>query len=439
MKGKNKSIKKLFLPLFLLLFITLIYGKTICDNPLSEEEIKRQCDGMIASFKIDTNPENVAERVVKAVLSKVNIGDKGTFGKDRGYRVSRIQITLFCESEKKLFLDKFIDLGDKQNRKIILVKSCQKDDRDKPGDYYGTVSVQIFLEEIEENKVDMKADKTSIKPEEVSTISIKLNMADCPVKGKTITLKKQGPGTLPNSVKTDDNGEARVQFKAEKEGETSILAIYNGTSAEINIETSEELYWDVAVTVQYYREFTSSRGDFHSVKDWTSEVLFKDVFIPLQSYSLKNFTSQNLKELGTLVKYMEKRGLSNKLLSSKGKFTKEYFMQRKRGRHFRGKRTGEPEWGFGASYSLREIPISRSDSVIFFLSLPATGVGGPVVRYEGDSFPYSIVFMQRCDIPLEKLRKKKPFTFDIEDSKRSKSGNGSYTKWKIKFCLTPKR
>ena len=200
------NLNNLFRIIFFLILISIyngfLYGETHCKNPLSEEFIKKQCDLIISDFQVDTNPEVVTEKIISSVLAKVNLGEKGTFGLKNSYIVSRIQFELFCESEKKLFLQKMIDIGDGVEREDILVKACQKNDNDKPGDYYGTFSVQIFLKEIEEDEIQINAVKTTVKPEESSTISISIYRAGCPVKDELITLKRSGPGSLPDKAIT---------------------------------------------------------------------------------------------------------------------------------------------------------------------------------------------------------------------------------------------
>ena len=243
------NLNNLFRIIFFLILISIyngfLYGETHCKNPLSEEFIKKQCDLIISDFQVDTNPEVVTEKIISSVLAKVNLGEKGTFGLKNSYIVSRIQFELFCESEKKLFLQKMIDIGDGDEREDILVKACQKNDNDKPGDYYGTFSVQIFLKEIEDDDIQINAAKTTVKPEESTTISISIYQAGCPVKDELITLKRSGPGSLPDKAITDENGRAEVLFRAEEEGETKIEAIYEDQIAKINIVTQADLMWDM--------------------------------------------------------------------------------------------------------------------------------------------------------------------------------------------------
>jgi len=212
------SFRNFFLLFSLIYLSNFAAANTHCFNPITENDIARQCDNMISNFKLDTQPSVAVEQVVQSILGVVNIGDKGTFGLDRRYRVSRIEIALFGESEEELFFDELRNYGDHLNRDLILVKSCQGTDEDKPGDSYATASVQIFLEEIDEYSVTMMAKETDIYSGESSVLSLKLSETGCPKEGETITLRKEGPGSLPNGVETNKQGRAQVQFKGEEEG-----------------------------------------------------------------------------------------------------------------------------------------------------------------------------------------------------------------------------
>jgi len=437
MKRKNRFVKKFFLPLFLLLFVTSIYGNTICDNPFSEEDIKEQCDRMVADFKTDADPETVTEQVVKAVLNKVNIGDKGTFGLEEAYRVSRIQITLFCESEKKLYLDKMIDLGDRQNRKIILVKSCQKIDRDKPGDYYGTVSVQIFLEEIDENNIDINADKTVIKPDETSAISIKLSQADCPVKGKTITLKKQGPGNLPNSALTDESGEAKVQFKAEEEGRTKIEALYQNWSKKIEIITRPYTLWDMDCHIHYYQHHPRFPDLNSGYNDrWRSTVHFKD--IPLTRLAEADFTagypesSENPENVKVYLKWLKIK----KTYNNTGTFTDNRFTVYDGETLHYGKTSGTPEWILGIGVQGEKLDFSEEHEGIKMFIMVKMERGSVMVSINekaGVKTPWPVRFELRIEFPKEKILAGEPFTLDLKEP------HGSISHKNLEIRFTPKK
>ncbi len=432
-----KSGRKFFLLIFLLSLITLIQGRTICDNPLSEEEIKKQCDRMISGFKIDKAPESVAEQVVQAVLSKVNIGDKGTFGLEKGYRVSRIQITLFCESEKKVLLDKLIDLGDHQNRDVILVKSCQNNDEGKAGDYYGTVSVHIFLEEIDENNIDINADKTVIKPEESATISVKLSQANCPLKGKTITLKKQGPGTLPNSAVTDENGKAKVQFKAEEEGRTKIEALYQKQSKKIEIITRPYLLWNMDCHIHFY-QYHPKYPDLNSGYNdrWRSTVYFKD--IPLTQLTKADFTagypesSENPENVKIYLKWLKIK----KVYGNTDTFTDTRFTVYDGETLHYGRPGGKPEWILGIGVQAEKLDFSEEEEGINMFIMVKMKPGSVMVSINekaGVKTPWPVSFKLRIKFPKEKILAGEPFTLDLKEP------HGSISHKNLEIRFTPKK
>ena len=438
MRYIKKNNRKIFLFVFILCLIHLLHPSVKCENPITEEDIKRQCDRMIADFKIDTDPEIVAEQAVQVVLSKVNIGDKGTFGLDNGYQVSRIQIALFCESDEKLFLDKLINLGDGHNREVILVKSCQKKDQDKPGNYYGTVSVQIFLKEIDENKIDMKADKTSIKPEESASISLKLSLADCPVKGKTITLKKRGPGSLPNSVVTDENGEIKVQFKAGEGGKTKIEALYQKWSKTIEIITRPHPVWDMDCSIHYYQYHPKFPRLIDGYNDrWRSRVQFQE--IPLIQMAKTDFTvgypesSENPENIKLYLKWLKIK----KIYKNQGSFYDSRFTCYDGETLHYGKASGTPIWILGIGVQGEKLDFAEEEEkdikMFIMLKMKPGTVMVSIDERAGVKTPWPVRFELRIKFPKEKILAGEPFTLNLKEP------HGSISHENLEVRFTPKK
>ena len=409
------------------LFIALVClsriadSATHCDNPFTEEDISRQCDNMITNFKADTEPSLVIEEVIQAVLSQVNIGDKGTFGLERGYRVSRIEIALFGESEEKLFFNELRNFGDQLNRNVILVKSCQGKDEDKPGDLYATASVQIFLEEIDERSIEMMARESVLRSGESSMVSIELSEAECPKKGEKITLRKEGPGQLPDSVVTDNHGRVWTQFQAEEKGETKVEALYEGWRAGISITTLPLVLWDLDCDV-YFWEFDpdfprTGWNDDH----WRSKVKFVD--LPLTQLAEADFTAvdpESAEGPSAMNLYMKWLPIK-KFYEGHGSFFDSRFTVFDGEVLHHGKVKADPEWiiGFGTQterfdYSQRLEEEEGLKTFILFKLKTGTVVVS-VSEKAGVKTPWSVRFERRFRFPTEEILFGEPFTINYEE------------------------
>lgn len=394
---------------------------THCDSPFTEEDISRQCGNMISNIKADTEPSVVIEEVIQAVLSQVNIGDKGTFGLERGYRVSRIEIALFGESEEKLFFNELRNFGDQLNRNVILVKSCQGKDEDQPGDLYATASVQIFLEEIDEHSIDMKATETVVHSGEASILSLRLKEAECPKKAETIILRKDGPGELPDSVVTDKFGRARTQFNGEEKGETKIEALYRDWRAEIQITTRPLVLWDLDCDV-YYWEFDpdfprTGWNDDH----WRSKVKFVD--IPLTQLAEADFTvvdPESAEGPSAMNLYMKWLPIK-KFYESHGSFFDSRFTVYDGEVLYHGKVEADPEWiiGFGTQaerfdYSQRLKEEEGLKTFILF-KLKSDTVIVSISERAHVKTPWSVRFERRFRFPTKEILFGEPFTINYEE------------------------
>ena len=408
--------------LVVLIFLSkFAHSNTHCQNPIIEEDIARQCDNMIANFKIGTEPSIVIEQVVQSILSVVNVGDKGTFGLKQGYRVCRIEIAVFGESEERLFFDEHRIIGDQLNRDRILVKSCQGIDEDKPGDFYATASVQILLEEIDEHSIDMWATENVIHSGEVSTLSLRLYEAECPKKGETITLRKSGPGHLPDNVVTDNHGRAQVQYRAEEKGETKIEALHEDWSTEIEITVRPLVLWDMDCGV-YSWEFDpdfprTGWNDDH----WRSDVKFVD--LPLTQLAESDFTvgdPESAESPSNMKLYMRWLRIK-KFYESRGTFYDSRFTVYDGENLHHGKAEADPEWilGFGTQlerfdYSQRREDEEGLKTFILFKLKPNTIVVS-ISERAGVKTPWSERFERRFRFPREEILAGEPFAINFEE------------------------
>lgn len=409
------------------LFFSLIYlsnfaaAKTLCFNPITENDIARQCDNMISNFKLDTEPSVTVEQVVQSLLGVVNIGDKGTFGLDRGYRVSRIEIALFGESSDELYFNELRTYGDELNRDIILVKSCQEEDDDRPGNSYATASVQIFLEEIEEYSITMMAKETDIYSGESSVLSLKLSETGCPKEGETITLRKDGPGFLPNGVETNRQGRAQVQFKGEEEGETRIEALYEEWSTEVEITTRPLVLWDMDCEVHHWHYNPDFPRTGWNDDHWKSRVRFVD--LPLTQLAETDYTIADLESSESpsnmnlyfkwlrIKKFYESRGsfYDSRITAFDGKVLHH------------AKIEADPEWilGFGTQlerfdYSQRIEEEEGLKMFVLFKLEPKT----VTVFFNEEAHvktPYFEKFERRFRFPREEILAGEPFVVNFEE------------------------
>jgi hypothetical protein len=398
------------------------FSKTHCESPVSEEDIQRQCDHMIAGFKLDPAIAPILEdEIVEDLVKIVNIGDKGTFGEDGAYRVNRIEIRLFGESESGLYIDRLIELGDQSDGGTVLVKACQGKDEDKPGDFYVTASIQIFLKEIEEKSMNLWAKDTVIYLGEKSTLSFKLYEAECPRKGEAITLRKDGPGYLPDSVVTDDYGRARTQFRAEKKGEVTIEALYEDQSAEVKIRVRPIVLWDLDCSVyswQYDPDYPRTGwNDDH----WRSEVSFVD--IPLTQLAETDFTvgdPESTESPEKMALYMRWLRIQ-KFYESSGTFYDSRFTVYDGEVLHYGKAEADPVWvlGFGVQEERFDYTQRREDEeglkqFILFKLKPGT-ITVSISEKAGVKTPWSEEFERRVRFPREEILAGKPFMINYEE------------------------
>lgn len=264
----KKIIFTFRMPVLLILFFSVfifpgskLAGDEICKSPLSEDTFQRFCDQFVDDAKNGKNPDIVVNSISEAILNTVNIGNQGTFGKQECYIVSRIQITLFCESDKGLIIEKFIDLGDKQDRKIIIVKSFQSRTDSESDNFYASISLQIFLKPSQEIFHTLTSTHDTLKYGERAEIKAIINCRGCPLKNKNINFELTGPGTLDQNQKlTGSDGESSVFLTAlEESGEIKIVSKYldenqNLFSKSIFIKVQESLLYDIKVEIDVDRD-----------------------------------------------------------------------------------------------------------------------------------------------------------------------------------------
>jgi len=376
---------------------------------------------MISNFKIGKDPSIVIDQVVQSVLSLVNIGDKGTFGLDKGYRVSRIEIALFGESSEELFFNELRNYGDELNRDIILVKSCQGEDDGRPGDFYATASVQIFLEEVDELSLNMWATDTVIHSGEVSTLSFRLYETECPKKGEAITLRKDGPGRLPDSVVTDDYGRAQTQFMAEEKGEARIRALHEEESTEVEITVRPLVLWDLDCSVHHWKYDPDFPRTGWNDDHWKSQVRFVDM--PLTQLAETDFTvvDEESSESPSNMKLYMRWLRIKKFYESRGTFYDSRFTVYDGETLHHGKAEADPVWIFGVGvqeerfdYSQRREDEEGLKSFILFKLKPKTIVVS-ISEKAGVKTPWSERFERRFRFPREEILAGEPFTINYEE------------------------
>jgi len=415
------SFRQYFILFIVICLSDFATANTHCSNPITEEDIERQCDNMIADFKIESETSITIENVVQSILGVVNIGDKGTFGLDRGFRVSRIEIALFGESEEELLFDELRNYGDHLNRDLILVKSCQATDDDKPGDFYATASVQIFLEEIDEYSVTMMAKETDIYSGESSVLSLKLSETGCPKEGETITLKKEGPGSLPRGAETNRQGRAQVQFQGEEEGETKIEALYEEWNDKVVITTRPLVLWDIDCEVYSWDYDPDYPRTVWNDDHWRSKVIFVD--LPLNQLAETDYTvadpeaAESPANMNLYFKWLRIK----KFYESRGSFYDSRITVYDGEVLYHAKIEADPEWilGFGTQLERFDYSQRREDEeglkMFIFFKLKTGTIVASVSEKAGVKTPWFERFERRFRFPSSEILAGEPFAIDYEE------------------------
>lgn len=388
---KTKIIVACGLTLIMLLpFRT--YGASRCTNPVTDADAQKMCQSLISAVEAEKPIEEVTEQLVQFVLNKVNIEDKGTFGEnDECYEVSRIQITLFCETEEKLILNEFKDIGEQKDQPVILVASCQTGERDDFKDIYASVFVQIFLKKIDSISIELSAGIYTLSPGESTDIKATLKCEECALKDKTVGFTSTGPGQIsPEQPRTGAEGVATTEFTADKSGKTVVTAHYKNQKASIELNIIGS--WDIIFTCYRYSKYNR----------WRSEVKFEN--IPLGPE-------------------WKKKLLDYSNLISEGTFTDTYVTCRSQiglGPRYRGYSEGQPVWTLGIDVLPKDVVSKfekvypqetvKTDIVVLVFS---NKWGSVTFHYAGGV--YYLDYWKQIYISNEKLNEGKPFSIEFGD------------------------
>lgn len=377
---------------------------------------------MIAGFKLDPAMAPILEdEIVEDLLKIVNVGDKGTFGEDSAYRVNRIEIRLFGESESDLYIDRFIEVGDSSEGNTILVKACQGTDDDKPGDFYVTASIQIFLTAVDESSFTMVADSEVIRSGESTRISLEMNRAGCPEINKSVELRKEGPGSLPESAVTDEEGRAAAEFGAGEKGETKIEALYEDLSTEILITTLPRLVWDLDCSVYAWRYDPDFPRAGWNDDHWRSQVKFVDV--PLTELAEADFTvgyDDSIDDPETIQLYMKWLSIP-KVFESQGSFYDSRFTVYDGADLYFGTANANPIWilGIGADgerLSYGDENEEEGFKMYLLFKLQRDSIMVSIDEKSGVKTPWFERFERRLRFPRNEILLGDPFTINYEDT-----------------------
>jgi len=410
-----------FIVFFLMLILNCLHvmGQPQCQNPISEEYVNSLCEKMMSDFNNDLSPELVKNQIKEAVLSMVNTGDKGTFGREDGcYKATRIQINLFYETEEKVILDELINIGDHMNRPVILVKSCQKRDVRDEGERYASLSVQIFLEKIPPTSITIKADKSLLSSGESTDVEAKLLCGNCALDEKTVTFSIQGPGELdPLEQSTDSSGKAQTTYQAEEPGEALVTVRYEDQSASVSINTL--CSWDLECHFFYkehHPKFDDVKGNYND--RWQSDVRFDNV--PLSKLVMLNLYGEDSEGTQYYMDYLDWMK-TPKNFKSQGTFYGANFAYYDGMDLFRGSAKGKPVWILKIGMTADDItpgqdtPDDGEIKKVLYVSIEQKSVMIHFSDKVDFSTPYALKFKRYIKIPEEKVLAGKEFNLKFED------------------------
>jgi len=410
-----------FILFFLMLILNCLHvmGQPQCQNPISEENVNSLCEKMMSDFNKALSSELVENQIKEAVLSVVNIGDQGTFGRADGcYEVSRIQINLFYETEEKVMLDELINIGDHMNRPVILAKSCQKRDVRNEEEHYASLSVQIFLKEIPMTSLSIKADRPMLLTGETTDVEAELLCGNCALDEKIVTFSIQGPGELhPLEQSTDSSGKAQTTYQAKEPGEAVVTVRCEDQSASVSINTL--CSWDLECHF-FYKEHHPVYDDVKSNYNdrWQSDVRFDNV--PLSKLVMLNLYGEDSEGTQYYMDYLEWMK-TPKIFKSQGTFYGSNFTYYDGMDLFRGSAKGKPVWILKIGMTADDItpgqdtPDDGEIKKVLYVSIEHESVMIHFSEKVDFSTPYALKFRRYIKIPEEKVLAGKEFALEFED------------------------
>jgi len=419
---------------FLIIFLNClqVMGQPQCRSPINEGEINDLCEEMISHFRKELSPELIKDEIKGAVLSSVNIGNQGTFGRADGcFEVTRIQIDLFYETGEKLMLDELVNIGDYKNQPVILVKSCQKRDVQDEREDYASLSVQIFLKDINASSLKIKPDRSVLSVGETIELEAELLCGDCAMDEKIVDFSIQGTGELdPLKKSTDSLGRAKTNYQATQQGEATVTVRYEDRIAETKLTTL--CTWDLECHFYYkehHPEFDDVKGNYND--RWQSDVRFENV--PISRFVQMNIGEEEPASTQSYMDYLEWMKLS-KTFHSPGTFYGANFTYYDGMDIFRGYTKGKPEWNLGIGITADDITPSQDtpdDGKLKKVLVISMEQGSVMVHYHEKveiKTPYPLRFQRRIKIPEDKVLAGKPFTIQFEDPPEGYLINGGEIK-----------
>ena len=415
---KGKFLEFIIFFLALILNCLQVMGQPQCQNPISEEYVNSLCEKMMSDFNNDLSPELVKNQIKEAVLSMVNTGDKGTFGREDGcYEAARIQINLFFETEEKVMLDELINIGDHMNRPVVLVKSCQKRAMQNEEEHYASLSVHIFLKEMPVTSLSIKADKPLLSSGETTDVEAELLCGNCALSEKIVTFSIQGPGELnPLEQSTDSSGKAQTTYRADEPGEALVTVKYEGQSASASINTL--CSWDLECHF-FYKEhhpvYDDVKGNYND--RWQSDVRFENV--PLSKLVMLNLYGEDSEGTQNYMDYLEWMK-TPKTFKSQGTFYGANFTYYDGMDFFRGSAKGKPVWVLKIGMTADDItpaqdtPDDGEIKKVLYVSIENKSVMIHFSEEVDFSTPYALKFQRYIKIPEEKVLAGKEFSLEFE-------------------------
>ncbi len=415
---KGKYLEFILFFLMLILNCLHVMGQPQCQSPISEENVNSLCEKMMSDFNNDLSPELVKNQIREAVLSVVNTGDQGTFGRADGcYEVTRIQINLFYETGEKVILDELIDIGDYLNRPVILVKSCQKRAMQNEEEHYASLSVQIFLKELPVTSLKIKADKSILSSGETTDVEAELLCGNCALNEKIVTFSIQGPGELdPLKQSTDSSGKAQTTYQAGNPGEAGLTVRYEDQSASVSINTL--CSWDLECHFFYkehHPKFDDVKGNYND--RWQSDVRFDNV--PLSKLVMLDLYGEDSEGTHNYMDYLEWMK-TPKNFKSQGTFYGANFTYYDGMDLFRGSAKGKPVWILKIGMTADDItpgqdtPDDGEIKKVLYVSIEQKSVMIHFSEEVDFSTPYALKFKRYIKIPEEKVLAGKEFTLKFE-------------------------
>jgi hypothetical protein len=233
-------------------------------------------------------------------------------------------------------------------------------------------------------------------------------------------LRKEGPGSLPNNVTTDENGRASARFQAEQKGETHIEALYDTLRTEIEIMTRPLIVWDLDCSAYFWQYDPDFPRTGWNDDHWRSEVKFSDV--PLTELAEADFTvgydesSENVESVELYLKWLS----IPKIFESPGSFYDSRFTVYDGADLYFGVADANPVWILGIGADSERLDYGDKNEkegfkMYLLFTLKRETIVVSIDERAGVNTPWSERFERRLRFPKEEVLSGKPFTIKYED------------------------